>query len=296
MTQMKKIGKQNWLWLFILLLPLGCSKDQEVNIIAPPSVESKVQTGWSEFTLGHYESAAIQFESALDQDAMCYEAYNGLGWSYFKLEEYSSAIDYFQFLTPLRDTEPELAADAYAGLAVIYMTQDDDEKAVISAWEVLKIAGESYRLAHDPTITSIDIHALAARCLFNMREFYLAQTEINVIDPLFPPSGLVPSATGTETLRSIERITISLSYEDDYATLHLEADRRNLLRVTSVTDTSGQVQYKALYADGERGDIYVWAGNLPPVGTVFRVEYSYVDNYDAYLIALAEKIRSLITI
>lgn len=293
---MKTTRNRIWLWLLVLLLPLACSKDQEVNIIAPPSVELKVRTGWSEFTRGHYESAVLQFESALSQDAMCYEAYNGLGWSYFKLDEYARAIGSFQFLTPLREAEPELAADAYAGLAAIYMTQNEDVDALISAWEVLEIAGESYRMGHDPTVTSTDIHALAARCLFNLREFYLAQAEINAIDPDFPPAHLVPSNAGAETLRSLERTMISLSYEDDYYTLHLEADTRNILRVTSVTDTSGQIPYEALYVYGESGDIYIYDEHLPPVGTIFRVEFTYVDDYDAYLMALAEKIRSLITI
>ena len=181
-------------------------------ITAPLSVDSMVKAGWSNYAVGQYESAAIHFESALQQDAACYDAYNGLGWSYFRQGDFSTAIDYFQFLTPLRESEPDLAADAYAGLAAIYMTQNEDVLAIFSGWEVLAIAGEEYTFTHDPTITAEDIHIIVARCLYNVGEFYLSHVEMNAVDETFPPPELVPFSTEIETVATTDSLEIEFSF------------------------------------------------------------------------------------
>ena len=280
-------------WLLVSLSLFCCSKEGDVVIVAPPSVETKVQAGWSDYIAGKYESAAGHFESALTQDAGAYDAYNGLGWSCFRQGEFTQAIDYFQFLTPLRGIEPALAADAYAGLAAIYMTQNEDVNAVLSAWEVLSIAGESYTFSHDPSITVEDIHALAARCLYNIEEYFLSQVEINAIDPLFPPLSPIFSTTVVETVTAVDSVDIEMSYTSATPTLYFNTSEVGVIRISSVTDLPGQTEYEVLYGYGESGDIFLTADILPPVGTRFIVEYAYVEDYFEYLILLADKIQSL---
>lgn len=281
------------LGLCVSLSFFSCSKEGDVLILAPPSVESKVQAGWSDYMAGNYESAVNHFESALTQDAALYDAYNGLGWSYFRRGEFSQAIDYFQFLVPLRDTDSALAADAYAGLAAVYMTQDDDVNAILSAWEALSLAGESYTFSHDPSITAEDLHTLAARCLYNIGEFFLSHVEINATDPSFPPPSLIFTITVVETVTATDSVDIEMSYTSSTPTLHFNTAEFGLIRIFSVTDLAGQTEYEVLYAYGEMGDVFLTAEILPPVGTRFIVEYAYVEDYHEYLIVLAEKIESL---
>jgi tetratricopeptide (TPR) repeat protein len=279
---------------FLVIISLfGCSKDQEVNIIAPPSVDSKIQAGWTDYATGKYSSAVQYFESAISQDASCYDAYNGLGWSFFKQGEFSTAIDYFQVLLPLRDVEPALAADAYAGLAAIYMTQDEDVLAIFSGWEALAIAGEEYVFSHDPTITAEDIHVINARCLYNIGEFYLSQVEVNGVDPTFPSHERIPFTTVVETVATTDSMEIDFSSWVSYQTLIFTTQFGNVISVSSVTDTFGATEYEVIYAWGEGGDVFITSEDLPPLGTSFIIEYAYVDDYFEYLILLAEKVQSL---
>ncbi|UCE17288.1 MAG: tetratricopeptide repeat protein [Gemmatimonadota bacterium] len=274
----------------------GCSKDQEVHIIAPPSVDSKVQAGWTDFTTGKYASAVRQFESAISQDASCYDAYNGMGWSLFKQGEFSAAIDYFQFLLPLREVEPDLAADAYAGLAAIYMTQNEDVLAIFSGWEALNIAeenGKEYTFTHDPTITAEDIHVINARCLYNIGEFFLSHVEVKAVDPTFPPPAIIPYTTVVETVATIDSTRIEFSSWLSWGTLIFSTRVGNVISILSVSDTLGSADYEVIYAWGEGGDVFITAEDLPPLGTPFIIEYAYVDDYFEYLILLAEKVQSL---
>ena len=278
---------------FAVLLLVGCSKEEKVSLVSPASVESKVEAGWADYAAGRYEAAAVQFESVLTQDASYLDAYNGLGWSSFRQGEFAEAIDYFEFLLPLRDSEPALAADAYAGLAAVYMTQNEDVHAIISAWEVLSIAGESYVFTHDPSITAEDIHILLARSIYNTGEFYLSQVEISAVDSTFPPPSLIPTSTVIETVEATDSVDIYLSFTDAFPTLVLPTHVGNVILVSSVTDTLGQVHFDVIYAYGEGGDIFVTSETLPPIGTPFIVEYTYVEDYFEYLIRLAKKIESL---
>jgi tetratricopeptide (TPR) repeat protein len=265
--------------VFVLLINLfGCSKDQEVNIIAPPSVDSKVQAGWTDYATGKYASAIQHFESAISQDAACYDAYNGLGWSLFKQGEFSDAINYFQFL--LR-------------LAAVYMTQNEDVLAIFSGWEALAIAGEEYVFSHDPTVTAEDIHVMNARCLYNVGEFYLSQVEVNAVDPTFPQPELIHYTTVIETVVTTDSTEIEFSSWLSWQTLVFSTHLGNVITISSITDTLGRSDYEIIYAYGEGGDVYVTAEDLPPLGTHFIIEYSYVDDYFEYLILLAEKVQSL---
>lgn len=294
MNRIHQLHNLTWFILLLSLFIMTCSKESDVHIVAPLSIDSMVDKGWSDYSFGNYESAAIQFESALTQNAACYDAYNGLGWSYFRQGDYESAINYFQFLIPLQEVEPELAADAYAGLAAIYMTQNRDVDAVLSAWEVLAISGETYTFQHDPSITAEDIHILAARCLFNIGEFFLSQREINAVDPTFPSPSLIDARPMVETVTSLDSLEIELSYDSPTPVLYFETEESNVISISSITDTSGLIEYDLLYGYGEYRDFYITADPLPPLGTQFIVEYAYVLVYHDYLIVLAEKIETMV--
>jgi tetratricopeptide (TPR) repeat protein len=297
MNTMNRFQKLMLLLMMLSAFTLNCSKESDVYIVAPAPVASIVEKGWSEYTLGQYESAAFHFESAISQNASYYDAYNGLGWTYFRQGEYEQAVLSFQFLLPLREIEPELTADAYAGLAVIYMTQNRDVDALIAAWEVLDISGESYFFRHDPSITAEDIHILAARCLFNIEEFFLSQREVNAVDAEFPSESLIATTTVVETVTTTDSLEINMSYDSSTPVLFFETEEANVISISSISDTSGFdeiIPYDIIYGNGERGDFFVTASSLPPLGTQFVIEYAYVDNYHDYLIVLAKKIETMV--
>ncbi|MFQ6092480.1 MAG: tetratricopeptide repeat protein [bacterium] len=254
-------------------------------IISPPSVASMVQAGWADYGTGKYASALGHFESAISQDAACFDGYNGLGWSSFKLGDFSEAIDYFRFLLPLREAKPALAADGYAGLAALYMTQNEDELAIDAAWEVLSIAGEAYTFTHDSSITSEDIHVLLARCYYNNGNFYKSQLQVNAVDPNFPEPSLISSKTVVDT--------VAAAIDSLHMRIYLTTTFPNIILVSSVTDSLGQIDYEVVDVPGEENRIEVTGESLPSAGRHFIVEYTYVEDYFEYLIVLAQKIESL---
>ena len=89
------VKKNIILLLLIALVLCGCpSSDSSVD---PPAAtyDDLISNGWSEFSGQAYSVAIEKFNAAKSMEPDNFEAYNGLGWAYFKNDQLSNSIQEF---------------------------------------------------------------------------------------------------------------------------------------------------------------------------------------------------------
>lgn len=91
--------------------------------------------GFLYYRVGEYGSAVKAFETAIEKKPDFPEAYCNLGLVYFNLGRYQMAVDYFERAVELNPT----MADAYSSLGHIYQLTGQDEKARQTLETALKL-------------------------------------------------------------------------------------------------------------------------------------------------------------
>lgn len=186
--------------VYILLLcvclcfVIGCSE--------PPSGEvvvDHIAEGWSLFAEGDYQAAVDEFETGISADA--YEAYNGLGWSYAKLDRLSDARDSFESAHDADTAE----VDPYAGLAPVYRDLEPPrfDDAIATAQEALERESH-YTFEHYGSFDWCDLKIIMAQSYYNIG---LLEAACGVVDELGGTSPDPDSPTfGAELAKEIERL------------------------------------------------------------------------------------------
>ncbi|MFZ1947549.1 MAG: tetratricopeptide repeat protein [bacterium] len=146
---------------------------------------SLTEEGWVLYEDGEYEAAVVKFFSATELDANYRDAYNGLGWTYGKLDSLQKAVTNFELCLAKGDTRP----DPHAGKAPVCRDLDprECEEAISAAAAALSLDAD-FVFEHYEDFNWRDLRIIKAQCHFDLREYAEAAGEIEelgggVIDP-----------------------------------------------------------------------------------------------------------------
>ena len=151
------------------------------------TAESRTAEGWALFEAGDYAGAIEKFDAAVSLDDTYADAYNGLGWSFAKLDSLAESIDNFDDCIA-----NGMSGDPHAGRAPVYrdLAPPRFGDAVSTASTALSLE-RRYVFEHDTTFDWHDLHLIMAQSRFGMGQYDLANAEVdslggNVQDPGSP--------------------------------------------------------------------------------------------------------------
>jgi len=180
----------------LAVLSPGCKPTVEqgdtiVNIPTQPTEEAVTLTsaGWVAFGQKNYTGAAALFRQAIGKNDIYADAYNGLGWTYLKLDSTTLALEYFDIAIGVN---PSLI-DGYAGHAFVALALGRYREAIGAVQHIQDAGLTFYVFRHDPTISINDLLLVKAQSLFLLGEYGSAQ---DVIDKLDPSNRLDPTSPG----------------------------------------------------------------------------------------------------
>lgn len=141
----------------------------------------------SEYRRGNYTSALEWYTKIITQEKSPYRihAYYGIGWSYYKLNQYNNAIQAFEKLL-LLEPKGRYALDARLRIADAYYAQKDYKKAA-----------SSYRLAMRmfPDSAGIDYAAYqAGQSFYRMQDYSQAYASFEALVKMNPRSSYADDA------------------------------------------------------------------------------------------------------
>jgi tetratricopeptide (TPR) repeat protein len=165
-----------------LALTMGCGGDGGTGPGA--TAASRTSEGWVLFEAGDYTGAIGKFNSAVSIDDTYADAYNGLGWSFAKMDSLARSI------TSFGDCIANgMSGDPHAGRAPVYrdLAPPQFSNAVSTASSALAL-DRRYIFEHDTTFDWRDLHLIMAQSQFGLGQYDLANTEVdslggNVQDP-----------------------------------------------------------------------------------------------------------------
>ena len=177
---MRKIYFTSLIGLLFLFLLTGCKKGSVTTTDIEFDVEELIQLGWDAFQQGKYLEAKDKFERAWSQNPLELEVYNGLGWSYFKLDSLEQAARQFHICYCL--FEP--TADISAGWAFTLNAQKEYGNSNDKAAEAL-VLDSTWVFAYGLPLDAGDLHLLKAENYFLLGSFTLSLEAVKVLNPLF---------------------------------------------------------------------------------------------------------------
>jgi tetratricopeptide (TPR) repeat protein len=156
-----------------LAMAMGCGGDGGTGPSA--TAESRTNEGWALFEAGDYTGAVGKFNSAISIDDTYADAYNGLGWSYAKLDSLARAITNFD-----ECIVNGMSGDPHAGRAPAYRDLSPPQfgNAVSTASSALSL-DRRYVFDHDTTFDWRDLHLIMAQSHFGLGQYDLANAEVD---------------------------------------------------------------------------------------------------------------------
>jgi tetratricopeptide (TPR) repeat protein len=143
-----------------------------------PDAASLTAEGWERYEDGDYDGAIEKFDDAIDADANYRDAYNGLGWSYGKLDSLAEAVAAFDLCISKGDTRP----DPYAGKAPVCRDLDPPEFAdAISAAATALSKDSDFEFEHYDDFNWRDLRIIKAQCYFALLQYSQAVAEIDAL-------------------------------------------------------------------------------------------------------------------
>lgn len=182
--------KQLLLLQFFLLVVvvsfLSCKKDDPptvTNEIHYPSditvhtIEQRLtENGWKEFILGNYSQAIDSFSLAISANSFYTDAYNGLGWSYARMDSLEEA-HYNLTVCMVSPANERVYKDARACRSFInlalgeYVKAIEDVDAVILEQFEYYYNYKDYAFRHDPSISQNDLVLVVAESYFMLGNY-----------------------------------------------------------------------------------------------------------------------------
>jgi tetratricopeptide (TPR) repeat protein len=164
---MKKITIILAILTLSFLFIVACSK---IVIPEQPSQVEWTKDGWDHWKLGEYEDAEVSFNNALDIDSTYSDAYNGLGWTYIRMQKFTSSIDNFNTVKML-ESGTQVAYEAFTGAAISFFMTDDFTNSIASAKMVTNMDPDNelypFVFYRDGSISLFDVWLLLALDYFN---------------------------------------------------------------------------------------------------------------------------------
>jgi len=160
-----------------IVVVLGCGGDGG----GPTDTASSLTAaGWTLFEKGEYELAIDKFERALGLKADYADAFNGLGWSYAKLDSLANALQNFGMCVT---NDPDLT-EGYAGCAPVYRDYDTEPAHFDSAAAFASTAltqEASFEFSHDEDFDWRDLRLIMAQSYYGLGEFLLAKAQVDAL-------------------------------------------------------------------------------------------------------------------
>lgn len=182
----------------VILLLISACKDEITNEIKLPedafTAQEKIITekGWQEFEDNDYSAASSSFKSAISKNSLYDDAYNGLGWSYIKLDSLEFARRNLS-LAIISSTNQAVLRDAYAGRSFVNLAEEKYSEAILDANYALKWSSnyyytfEDYIFRHDFDITEKDLLIVKAESYYMMQEYASCFAMLQLIDETMEP-------------------------------------------------------------------------------------------------------------
>lgn len=193
--------KTNIIALLIIALVLcGCpSSDSSVE---PPAAtyDDLISKGWSEFSGQDYTVAIEKFNAAKTLEPNKFEAYNGLGWAYFKKDQLTNSIHEFS----IGSQKTGSSADIEAGWAFVL---NADKKYADSNNKINStlISDSNWTFSHGLGLDKNDLLVLRAENFFLLGNFEESLSTIQELNPLFL-ANILTSEGRAELALEIERL------------------------------------------------------------------------------------------
>lgn len=197
---MKKIITSGILAAGMLWLLSGCKGSITREGIL--TYEELIMQGWEAFEKGDYRAASGKFFEAKSLDINQAEAYNGMGWSYFKLDSLEKAVDEFGVCASQHDPSPDL----HAGWAFTLNALKEYEKSNEHIAEALLLDAD-WVFAYGLSLSSGDLYLLRAENYFLLGKFAESLVEVQRLNSTFTanlatPAGIAALASEIERLKS----------------------------------------------------------------------------------------------
>lgn len=153
----------------------GC--DEEV--IEPPLSQADwTAEGWEVWKAGDFDNALRYFGNAVKIDDNYMPAYNGLGWTYMRLQDTESSVNYFEdgvlYGAGYANTNDDKRG-LFVGLAYALEASDDFVGAISAGNTYLSMdpppettggAGGTWEHPHDTRLTAYDAYIILSICFF----------------------------------------------------------------------------------------------------------------------------------
>lgn len=299
---MAHLTKISLLITLALLFVNQCERKGENIPTKAPTANFYLQTGWASYESGDYQAALNAFTASKARDAIKEDAYNGLGWTYGKLQNYDQSISNFLLLLSLTENNT-MKANAYAGLAMTYgamqIATTEEENRAEAGMNAIKYANmvinidPNYQFEHDKHINISSLHAMIAQCYFNVKDFIKALTEVdNYLEKGFRQElinnkvvkmredsvtvSLLPETAFSGT--AILNISFQIATETD--TFDVNAQ---LVDVLSIKNVENEVLYNVVDFDQGGNSVTFYGNPIPQEEDIFVVSYEYADDYGIFL-------------
>ena len=151
--------------LLSLAIILNCS---------PTANNKTLEDGWEKFEAGEYTEAKDIFNLLTSSEGA--EAYLGLGWSNFRLNNIAGAEDNFMNASSLQD--------ANAGQAFIQWVLENYQQTIDFAESVLQTS-PAYQFNHDNSVTAEDLILHQAFSYFHLGDYNTTITKIQILNTGF---------------------------------------------------------------------------------------------------------------
>jgi len=163
-------------WLCCLGLLAGCGGGDGGG--PSDTAASLTAQGWDLYEDGDYEGAIGKFDAATDLDANYSDAYNGLGWSYAKLDSLSKALTNFSLCISRGDTRP----DPHAGKAPVLrdLNPPQFQNAIDAAIAALT-KDSDFEFEHYEDFDWRDLRLIKAQCYYGLNMWAEAVDEIEAL-------------------------------------------------------------------------------------------------------------------
>jgi len=159
----------------------------------PGGEEEKAKTltesGWVQYEIGEYNNAIQLFNDAKKADSEYLDAYNGLGWSYFRV--HNLILSLFNFRVPLAVDSTMI--NVLVGYSIASFEKNEYSEAVDAVLKVVSqdssrfdLEGtDEYFFIHDTDVTSRQIRKILALSYFYSGNFMDSYYQLlNFLDPL----------------------------------------------------------------------------------------------------------------
>jgi tetratricopeptide (TPR) repeat protein len=194
------VNKNIILLIMIALIFCGCpSSDSNVE---PPAAtyDDLVSDGWSEFTSQNYTVAIEKFDAAKSMEPDIFEAYNGLGWTYFKDDQLANSIIEFSS----GSQKVGSTADIEAGWAFV-LNADKKYAASNIKIDTALTSDSNWIFSHGLGLNKNDLIVLKAENFFLLGSFAVSLSAIQELNPSFV-ANILTSEGRADLALEIERL------------------------------------------------------------------------------------------